>query len=111
MPHALCTRVLLSVLFTRAVRYSSRTNVATKADGEGRATVRDENGVETEVDLRLDWANVKSKLAAGGAPLDGHDQVDEGTVLREYALEDLDPTQRRRLSGPRECTRVCIPRR
>lgn len=48
------------------------------------------------IDLHLDWGAVKKALA------DGHDEagdsdmshVDEVTVLRDYSLEKLDPTQR-----------------
>ena len=63
------------------------------AAGEGRA-VSPSTG--EEIDLRLDWADVKRKLAAG-AGVDasaGPERLDEDVVHRDYALEKLDPTQR-----------------
>ena len=49
----------------------------------------------TKLDLRLDWAEVKQKLAQGGAVSHaGPIRVKEEVVLRDYALDGLDPTQR-----------------
>ena len=61
--------------------------------GEGRA-ISPSTG--EEIDLRLDWADVKRKLAAGAGADAGADpaRVDEAVVCRDYALEKLDPTQR-----------------
>ena len=63
------------------------------AVGEGRA-VSPSTGAE--VDLRIDWDDVKRKLAKGaGAGADtAAGRVDEDTVLRDFALDKLDPTQR-----------------
>ena len=49
-----------------------------------------------EIDLRLDWGEVKKKLAAGaGQDVDAAlVPVDEEAVLGDYALNKLDPTQR-----------------
>ena len=48
-----------------------------------------------EVDLRLDWSKVKSTLAKGAGGGEGAaERVDRLVVERDYALEDLDPTQR-----------------
>ena len=61
--------------------------------GEGRA-VSPSTG--KEIDLRLDWGEVKKKLAAGaGQDVDAAlVPVDEEAVLGDYALDKLDPTQR-----------------
>ena len=63
------------------------------AAGEGRA-ISPSTG--KEVPLRLDWAQVRQKLAKGSGPdCDAQpDRVDEQTVLQDYGLEKLDPTQR-----------------
>ena len=48
------------------------------------------------IDLRLNWAQVKQKLEKGHAP-DADlapKMVSEEVVLREYSLDDFDPTQR-----------------
>ena len=65
-----------------------------------------------EIDLRLDWGDVKKALAAGtgmddvAAPV----RLEETAVLRDYGLEKLDPTQRvfadRVLSWAGEVVRV-----
>ena len=50
-----------------------------------------------EVDLKLHWADVKAKLDSGNGPLElGGDasDVDEKSVLNDFSLDDLDPTQR-----------------
>ena len=63
------------------------------AQGEGRAVSK---ATGREVDLRLDWSEAQKKLAEGiekgvdAAPA----RVDKAVVLRDYALENLDPTQR-----------------
>jgi hypothetical protein len=60
---------------------------------EGRA-VSPTTGAE--INLRLDWGEVEKKLAKGagaGAGAEGQ-PLDEATVLRDYALDKLDPTQR-----------------
>ena len=43
---------------------------------------------DEEIDLRLDWAEVKRKLAEGAGPhaATGPVRVDEEAVLRDYAL-------------------------
>ena len=48
------------------------------------------------VDLRLDWGGVKEKLTEGLGETGESDtgQVDEATVLSDYSLDKLDPTQR-----------------
>ena len=48
------------------------------------------------VDLRLDWGAVKKTLTEGVGEETECDinQVDEASVMRDYALDDLDPTQR-----------------
>ena len=48
------------------------------------------------VDLRLDWGAVKKTLTegVGGAVESDITQVDEATVLSDYSLDKLDPTQR-----------------
>ena len=47
------------------------------------------------IDLRLDWAGVKQKLAQGSGGGNAVSRnVDEDVVLKDYALESLDPTQR-----------------
>ena len=63
------------------------------AAGEGRA-VSPSTG--EEIDLRLDWAEVKRKLAAGAGQdaTTGPARLDEEVVHRDYALDKLDPTQR-----------------
>ena len=50
----------------------------------------------TEIDLRLDWGDVKKALAAGTGMDDAAAPVrlEETAVLRDYGLEKLDPTQR-----------------
>ena len=66
-----------------------------------------------EVDLRLLWADVKEKLASGNGAFEigasGGD-VDEEAVLRDFSLDDLDPTQRafaeRVLKWAKEVARV-----
>ena len=62
------------------------------AAGEGRATTSSGK----EIDLRLDWGDVKKKLAkgAGGDVQADPRHVDEEVVLRDYALDKLDPGQR-----------------
>ena len=49
-----------------------------------------------EIDLRLDWAEVKRRLAAGAGQdaSAGSARVDEDVVQRDCALDKLDPTQR-----------------
>ncbi len=63
------------------------------AVGEGRA-ISPSTG--KEIDLRLDWADVKRKLGAGtGADVaTGPAPVQRSAVSQDYALDDLDPTQR-----------------
>ncbi len=48
------------------------------------------------IDLRLDWGAVKQKLAQGQGDVAESDtgQVDEATVLADFSLDKLDPTQR-----------------
>ena len=47
------------------------------------------------LDLRLNWAEVKQKLARGsGGGNEGLKRVDETVVLADFPLEALDPTQR-----------------
>ena len=48
------------------------------------------------IDLRLDWTEVKKKLSEGHKETADTDitYVDEATVLSDYSLEKLDPTQR-----------------
>ena len=48
------------------------------------------------IDLRLDWTEVKKKLSEGHKETADTDitYVDEATVLNDYSLEKLDPTQR-----------------
>ena len=60
--------------------------------GEGIAV--DRSG--REVDLRLNWTEVKRILGGGGGVRDGASQmhVDENTVLGDFALGKLDPIQR-----------------
>ena len=60
--------------------------------GEGIAV--DRSG--REIDLRLNWTEVKKGLGGGGGARDGaaQMQVDEDTVLCDFALGKLDPTQR-----------------
>ena len=64
------------------------------AAGEGKAVGSD----GAEVDLRLDWAAVQRELAkgAGASPEDQTSavRIDENAVLRDHALDRLDPTQR-----------------
>ena len=49
-----------------------------------------------EVDLRLDWDDVKRKLAPGveGGQSTKASTLDKGVVDADYALDALDPTQR-----------------
>ena len=67
------------------------------ATAEGRA-VSQKTGCE--IDLRLDWGEVKRKLAEGaGGEGATHERGDTGAVdttgcLEDYPLERLDPTQR-----------------
>ena len=63
------------------------------AAGEGRAV---SSATGKEIDLRLDWEDVKRKLAPGaGADADaGTARVQEDVVLRDFGLDKLDPTQR-----------------
>ena len=63
------------------------------AAGEGRAVSSKTGQV---IDLRLDWADVKRRLAAGAGQevKEGSARVDEESVQRDYALDKLDPTQR-----------------
>ena len=63
------------------------------AAGEGRAV---SSATGKEIDLRLDWDDVRKKLAKGsGAEInDAPALVDAERSAREYPLEDLDPTQR-----------------
>ena len=64
-------------------------------DVAGDARVVSKNTSEV-IDLRLNWDTVKRKLA------DPHEEdeesdpiaVDEGAILRDYSLDNLDPTQR-----------------
>ena len=81
------------------------------AAGEGRAV---SPATGEEVDLRLDWADVKRTLAMG-AELDpgaGTPRVDADVVDRDYALDKLDPTQRAfadlALAWAAEVTRVYL---
>ena len=62
------------------------------AASEGRAMSR----TGKEIDLRLDWTDVKTKLAKGAGSDDDANpvRVNENTVLRDYALDKLDPVQR-----------------
>ena len=62
------------------------------AASEGRAMSR----TGKEIDLRLDWTDVKTKLAKGAGPDDDANpvRVNENSVLRDYALDKLDPVQR-----------------
>ena len=62
------------------------------AASEGRAMSR----TGKEIDLRLDWTDVKMKLAKGVGPDDDANpvRVNENSVLRDYALDKLDPVQR-----------------
>ena len=62
------------------------------AAGEGRATTSSGK----EIDLRLDWGDVKKKLAKGaGSDVQADPRhVDEEVVLRDYSLDKLDPVQR-----------------
>lgn len=48
------------------------------------------------VDLRLDWDAVKKQLAEGSGHAEETDglHIDANTVLRDYSLDNLDPTQR-----------------
>ena len=48
------------------------------------------------IDLRLDWETVEQKLAEGHGDVSETDngQVDEATVLTDFSLDKLDPTQR-----------------
>ena len=64
-------------------------------DVAGEARVVSKN-TGAAIDLRLDWATVKKMLADGVGDQGESDtsQVDEATVLRDYALDSLDPTQR-----------------
>ena len=47
-----------------------------------------------ECNLRLDWNDVKKRLDAGAEEHAAHARVDRTTVMKEYPLERLDPTQR-----------------
>ncbi len=62
-------------------------------EAEGKAMSENTGQV---IDLRLDWAQVKQKLEKGHAPdVDlAPKRVGEEVVLRDYSLDDLDPTQR-----------------
>ena len=63
-------------------------------DAAGEGVVWSQTG--EEIDLRLDWEEVKRKLAKGcGAGGDANaESVEEEAVLRDYPLDKLDPTQR-----------------
>ena len=68
------------------------------AAAEGRAV---SNTSGKTIDLRLDWGDVKKKLARGsggegpgGVSAVGDVPFDEAAVLRDYPLDRLDPTQR-----------------
>ncbi len=63
------------------------------AASEGRAV---SNTTGATIDLLLDWGDVKRKLAegAGGDVESGVACVDEASVLNDYSLDRLDPTQR-----------------
>ena len=63
------------------------------AAGEGRAVP---HSTGEEIELCLDWADVKRKLAVGAEPDAGIGpaRVDEDAVCSDYALDKLDPTQR-----------------
>jgi hypothetical protein len=63
------------------------------AASEGRAI---SSATGQEVDLRRDWDEVRRNLAKGaGTAIDAAPaRVDRESVLRDYALDDLDPTQR-----------------
>ena len=70
-----------------------------------------------DIDLRLNWDDVRRELAPGAEPaVDAAPaHVDRETVLRDYALDDLDPTQRvfaeRILKWARELARVYVKMR
>ena len=61
---------------------------------EGRAYSQ---AASSELDLRLNWTEVKQTLAQGSEPAEpahGGATVDRESVLRDYPLDALDPTQR-----------------
>ena len=60
---------------------------------EGRAFSPNTNA---ERDLRLDWSDVKKKLAQGSEAdaASAGAKLNRADVERDYALDDLDPTQR-----------------
>ena len=61
--------------------------------GESKAL---STATSTEIDLRLDWGDVKKKLAKGadsGNP-DCTETINPEVILRDYPLHALDPTQR-----------------
>jgi len=62
------------------------------AVGEGLAV--GQTGME--IDLRLSWSDVQTKLAKGSGPSEDlqPQHIVEEVVLRDYALDKLDPTQR-----------------
>ena len=53
-------------------------------------------GTDKAIDLRLEWAKVKQTLAQGHGDTADSDtgQLDEATVLADFSLDKLDPTQR-----------------
>jgi len=64
------------------------------AAGEGRAT---SPSTGHDIDLRLDWDHVKTQLAKGGDVSSSEvavEHINEEIVLKDWALDDLDPTQR-----------------
>ena len=63
-------------------------------DTEGDALTTSPSSGRT-INLRLDWGAVQKKLEQGaGAVTSGSAQVLEDVVLRDYSLDNLDPTQR-----------------
>ena len=79
------------------------------ADGEARAY---SSTAAKEVPLRLEWDEVRKKIAEGAEPaVDvAIAHVDRDAVLSDYALDKLDPTQRafaeRMMQWAREVVRV-----
>ncbi len=63
------------------------------AASEGKAVSKTSGDT---IDLRLDWDDVKRQLSKGAEPdcSAAHRSVDEATVLSDYPLDKLDPTQR-----------------
>jgi hypothetical protein len=61
------------------------------AAGEGRA-VSPKTG--QEINLRLDWGDVKKRLAECMSEKEKAQKIDEAAVLKKFDLETLDPTQR-----------------